>query len=90
MRWPLGSSHRRQPLQEPQAAAAGRSCRPQLNAHLQHPHTSLLPGFMPYTKIAPERLKVGHQGDLGYLVGEKVSGRPTVTPRQGSCGHWHA
>lgn len=27
---------------------------------------------MPYTKIAPERLKAGHKGDLAYLVGQKV------------------
>lgn len=32
-------------------------------------------GFMPYTKIAPERLKPGHKGDLAYLVGKKVKVR---------------
>lgn len=31
-----------------------------------------LRGFMPYTKISPERLTAGHKGDLGYLVGQKV------------------
>lgn len=30
---------------------------------------------MPYTKIDPERLKPGHKGDLGYLVGQKVKAR---------------
>lgn len=30
------------------------------------------PGFMPYTKIAPERLRPGHKGDLSYLVGKQV------------------
>lgn len=27
---------------------------------------------MPYTKIAPDRLRAGHKGDLAYLVGQKV------------------
>jgi ribosomal protein S1 len=27
---------------------------------------------MPYTKIAPARLKPGHKGDLSYLVGQKL------------------
>lgn len=31
-----------------------------------------LKGFMPYTKISPERLRSGHKGDLGYLVGQKI------------------
>lgn len=30
---------------------------------------------MPYTKIAPERLRAGHKGDLSYLVGKKVKVR---------------
>eukprot|EP00878_Enallax_costatus_P016899 GHUV01017740.1.p1 GENE.GHUV01017740.1~~GHUV01017740.1.p1 ORF type:complete len:319 (+),score=68.77 GHUV01017740.1:161-1117(+) len=34
-----------------------------------------LKGFMPYTKIDPERLRAGHKGDLGYLVGQKVKAR---------------
>jgi hypothetical protein len=35
----------------------------------------LLSGFMPYTKIAPERLRAGHKGDLSYLMGKKVKAR---------------
>jgi ribosomal protein S1 len=31
-----------------------------------------LRGFMPYTKMAPERLRPGHRGDLSYLVGSPV------------------
>ncbi|WIA42416.1 hypothetical protein OEZ86_008414 [Tetradesmus obliquus] len=34
-----------------------------------------LKGFMPYTKIAPERLRAGHKGDLSYLMGKKVKAR---------------
>jgi hypothetical protein len=30
---------------------------------------------MPYTKIAPERLRAGHKGDLSYLMGKKVKAR---------------
>jgi hypothetical protein len=30
---------------------------------------------MPYTKIAPEKLRPGHKGDLSYLVGKKVKVR---------------
>jgi hypothetical protein len=32
-------------------------------------------GFMPYTKIGPERLRAGHKGDLSYLMGKKVKAR---------------
>ncbi|KAI8475819.1 MAG: hypothetical protein J3K34DRAFT_464443 [Monoraphidium minutum] len=31
-----------------------------------------LKGFMPYTKISPDRLEPGHKGDLKYLVGQKI------------------
>jgi hypothetical protein len=32
-------------------------------------------GFMPYTKLAPERLQAGHKGELSYLLGKKVKAR---------------
>eukprot|EP00775_Hariotina_reticulata_P002183 gene2183-2501_t len=34
-----------------------------------------LKGFLPYTKLAPERLKAGHKGDLSYLMGKRVKAR---------------
>ena len=40
---------------------------------------------MPYTKIAPERLRAGHKGDLSYLVGKQVRVR-VVQVRRGACG----
>jgi hypothetical protein len=30
---------------------------------------------MPYSKIAPERLRAGHKGDLSYLTGARVKAR---------------
>lgn len=39
-------------------------------------------GFMPYTKIAPERLRAGHKGDLAYLVGNKVRVRVVQVSRR--------
>lgn len=49
-------------------------CKSPLNEYLNWvaAPAMLLPGFMPYTKIAPERLQPGHKGDLSYLVGKKV------------------
>eukprot|EP00877_Chromochloris_zofingiensis_P014384 jgi/Chrzof1/919/Cz01g33180.t1 len=34
-----------------------------------------LKGFIPYTKLSPDRLKPGHKGDLSYLVGQTVRAR---------------
>jgi hypothetical protein len=44
-------------------------------------YTSVCAGFMPYTKIAPERLRPGHKGDLSYLVGNKVRVRVVQVSR---------
>lgn len=41
------------------------------------------PGFMPYTKISPERLPAGHKGNLSYLVGQKV--KACIVQVRGSC-----
>lgn len=43
-----------------------------------------LKGFMPYTKIVPERLRAGHKGDLGYLVGQKVKARIVQVDKEGA------
>lgn len=43
-----------------------------------------LKGFMPYTKIAPERLRAGHKGDLSYLVGKKVKARIVQVDKEGA------
>jgi predicted RNA-binding protein with RPS1 domain len=36
---------------------------------------SSLTGLMPYSKLAPTRLKPGHRGDLSFLVGQRVKAR---------------
>jgi len=43
-----------------------------------------LKGFMPYAKISPERLRVGHKGDLSYLVGQRVKARIMQVDTAGS------
>lgn len=43
-----------------------------------------LKGFMPYTKIGPERLQPGHKGDLSYLVGKKVRVRVVQVDKEGA------
>ncbi|KAF8063820.1 transposon TX1 protein [Scenedesmus sp. PABB004] len=43
-----------------------------------------LKGFMPYTKIAPERLRAGHKGDLSYLMGKKVKARIVQVDKDGA------
>ena len=39
---------------------------------------------MPYTKIAPERLRAGHKGDLTYLVGQTVKARVVTVDTEGA------
>lgn len=33
-----------------------------------------LKGFIPYSKISPNRLRPGHKGDLSYLIGQTLKG----------------